>query len=316
MGNNASKGEATAGGFLTIFGTILAFTPAGPFTSSWMIPLGGSLMTGKEQPIGGGITYGDDGGGIKPYIGTPERALINREIEYEREKRSWKSYKEYSDIASQINMKNYINSLKEHLYDTFKPDYKKDDKINMFRFVSHKETKPEFIKKIEEMTNINEFFRTYKYNLDKESLVDRIYVIRRKLDILPVYFGWAAHSGLLMKTKGGKYYICEYGVEKDPNKVSLYEIKGITEKHSDTFEIMDGRKWNKQICGSSPTSEISIYNVKETMENKVNKHNYWLLFWNCHMAQEMTRKELGLKVDNPYLNRKYVDEMDFMLSAY
>ena len=26
------------------------------------------------------------------------------------------------------------------------------------------------------------------------------------------------------------------------------------------------------------------------------KHNYWMLFWNCHIAQETTRESLGLKL--------------------
>jgi hypothetical protein len=63
MGNNTSTEERVGGGFLLGLGTILAFTPVGPFTSTWMVPVGGGLLKGKPQ-IGVGITYGDDGKGV------------------------------------------------------------------------------------------------------------------------------------------------------------------------------------------------------------------------------------------------------------
>jgi len=50
------------------------------------------------------------------------------------------------------------------------------------------------------------------------------------------------------------------------------------------------------------------------MENKMNKHLYWMLFWNCHIAQEGTRESLGLKVERKYLDEKYREELNFALS--
>lgn len=151
---------------------------------------------------------------------------------------------------------------------------------------------------------ITQFESELKYYNDNP-LVDRIYVARRKLDTLPVYFGWAAHSALLMKTKDGRWFVCEYGCENDKNKVSLYEVKNVEYEY---FTTNDGRKYNKQICGSNMEKKVSIDSVKELMENKMKKHSYWMLFWNCHMAQEMTREELGLKVNDKYLDEKYREE--------
>lgn len=37
----------------------------------------------------------------------------------------------------------------------------------------------------------------------------------------------------------------------------------------------------------------------------VKGHKYELLNWNCHMAQENTRRALGLRVDNPYNDGDY-----------
>ena len=133
----------------------------------------------------------------------------------------------------------------------------------------------------------------------------------RKLDTFPFYFGWMAHSGLLLKTTNGRWFICEYGTENNKNKVSLYEVpNAIKESSCDTFQYQ-GRKWNKQICGQS--IKASIQSVKETMENKVCKHSYWMLFWNCHMAQEGVREEFGLKVDKKYMDKQFEEEYRFSL---
>lgn len=85
MGNNTSTEEKVGGGLLTGIGTALAFTPIGPFTSTWMIPIGAGLMTGKEQPVGVGATYADDGNGFQPYIGDLNNAIPYREKQYEKE---------------------------------------------------------------------------------------------------------------------------------------------------------------------------------------------------------------------------------------
>lgn len=83
MGNNTSTEEKIGGGFLASIGTILAFTPAGPFTSTWMIPIGLSVMSGKEQSVGIGVTYADDGDNFQPFIGDLNNAIKYREYQQE-----------------------------------------------------------------------------------------------------------------------------------------------------------------------------------------------------------------------------------------
>jgi hypothetical protein len=120
-----------------------------------------------------------------------------------------------------------------------------------------------------------------------------------------------AHSGLLLKTKDGRYFICEYGVENDKNKTSIYEVN-IKESNCDKF-YANGKKWNKQICGTNLEKQASIQSIKETMENASQKHSYSMLFWNCHMMQETTREKLGLKVENKYLEEKYREEWNLLV---
>lgn len=223
---------------------------------------------------------------------------INKVIQEENRKQDVEKFNNY--------MKEYIKLV--NIY----PKELKVDNINTKNFNSNKFTAFKFLPYSITPKNIFSNFESELkyYNDDPE--IDRIYVIRRKLDTLPIYFGWSAHSGLLLKTKNGRWFICEYGCEKDKNKVSLYEVKDI-KNNTDKFTTIDGRKWDKQICGNSLDKKVSITSVKKIMENKTIRNKYSILFWNCHMAQEMTREELGIKVDNKYLNEKYREEWNMML---
>jgi hypothetical protein len=211
-------------------------------------------------------------------------------------------------LENKKQMENYMNEYMKLVQtypsnlpvDNIKTKSFNKNKFMAYKFICHNITPKEIIKHFES---------ELKYYIDNP-LVKRIYVARRKLDTLPIYFGWAAHSALLIKTKDGRWFVCEYGCEKDQNKVSLYEVKNVETEY---FTTNDRRKYNKQICGSDMEKKVSIDSVKKLMENKMNKHSYWMLFWNCHIAQEMTREELGLKVNDKYLDEKYREEWQSFL---
>jgi hypothetical protein len=310
MGNNTSTEEKVGGGFLTGLGIILAFTPAGPFTSTWMIPAGGAIMTGKDQSVGVGITYADDGNGIQPFTGIPEQAseIRQKQVDNEIIEKNKKEYQKNTEKERLNSSIKYYSPEYETCFKKFKDTnisvFKNSAKITTYEFVAHKGDNTQ------EMLNK---FGSILYWKNDDPEVSRIYVIRRKLDSLPIYLGWFAHSGLLLKTKDGRYFVCEYGTEKDQNVVSLYEIKATPELSlgCKSFEH-NGRKWHKQISGSDLPQKASISSIQKTMESKVTRHNYSMLFWNCHMAQEATRKELGLKVTNEYLDKKYYEEYELM----
>jgi hypothetical protein len=271
-----------------------------------MGPVGGfAAGAGAEVSLGfefagvgiaiGATNAGDDK--FKPYVGNQQEAVKhytqeNEKERYEKEVKKDTKKEEADDLISfyQFSSKKIVN----------------DTKLRMYKFTPYMSIdKTSFI-------NLQTQFTCKK----DEPKINRIYVIRRKLDTLPLYFGWMAHSGILMNTKDGRWFVCEYGVENDKSKVSLYEVsKSIKSSSADSFEF-NGRKWNKQICGEDVSADASISTIKETMENKMNRHSYWMLFWNCHMAQEGTRESLGLKVENKYLDKKYSEELNFTLSYY
>jgi|688.fasta_scaffold943030_1 hypothetical protein len=52
------------------------------------------------------------------------------------------------------------------------------------------------------------------------------------------------------------------------------------------------------------------------MKDVTKKHNYSMLFWNCHMAQENTREQLKIMPNNvlKYLDEDYCDNLEFFNS--
>lgn len=136
------------------------------------------------------------------------------------------------------------------------------------------------------------------YTKAPSSTVTNIYVIRRNLANIPAK-GPIAHSGLLMRTDDNKYYILEYGVESDQNTVTIRSISAdsITDK---TF--VDGdHVWDKQTFGANIREKnVKAEEVKNLMEKCVAALPYDLKYWNCHVAQENTRRKLGLTVERPY----------------
>jgi hypothetical protein len=127
--------------------------------------------------------------------------------------------------------------------------------------------------------------------------IARLYVARCKLGGF-LKIGQVCHSALLLQTKDNKYYILEYGVDSK-HVVACYEI-GIQHPNSTTIWF-NGTRWSKQRIGEELPTCQTIESVTDVMERVVaQKNDYNITNWNCHMAQENTRRSLGLKVRNPY----------------
>ena len=265
--------------------------------------MGAEVSFGIEAAsVGLGIGTTNAGGdGFKPYVGNQQEA-----IKYYVQKEAIKHYEREVQKEIKIETANHLNLyMKEqnNFWNNVTLFIKTKNFNRVYQFGHHKISEKDAFKKIEN------HFRLH--NDDPE--VERVYVIRRKLDDLPVYLGWFAHSGLLLKTTNGRWFICEYGTESNKNKVSVYEVtKTIKNSTIDKF-THDKRKWNKQICGSSLPTRVSVNSIKETMEDKTCKHVYRMLFWNCHMAQEATRESLGLHVDKKYMEQKFEEEYMYCL---
>lgn len=312
MGNNTSTDEKMGGGLLAIWGILLLPTPVGMFVSPALIGSGGALLTGKS--VGAGVTYTDDGKGTQPYIGNPDDALRIREkvVEFENKRENVKRILDNAKIKFNVdklsfNFNTYCSCVESII--------KKNPEQNKTSFVIKTFDFQCCVKTADFFTENLHIFKSVT-NQSSE-FVDKIYVIRRQLDTLPIYAGWFAHSGLLIKTNNDKYYICEYGAENNQNVVSLYEIPKET-IWQDIRIFHDGRKWNKQYYGSQldANKKISVASVKETMQDHTKKHLYSKILWNCHIAQETTREKLGLEVKNKYFDEQYQKEYDIMLGCF
>jgi hypothetical protein len=291
-----------------------------------MIPLGGKLMTGKSQNMGAGITYSDDGKNFMPFIGNPAYALSIRDQQNNKE------------IESKNKMLNFQENEKRNLAESIKKsfpiDYTKcfDDfsKIKHDLFLYYPTIKTYKFNILGGFSGSNKFIsdltkfikldnlqmgthQTVSCVPEDKFLVNKIYVIRRKLGNLPVFAGWLSHSGLLLQTKCGKYYICEYGTEKNKNKVLCYKISTKLEDLENSKEsfINDEKIWYKQMIGTILEDKLTVGNIRLTMEEVTCKKYYSIIFWNCHMAQENTRKELGLKVNLKYLSDDFRENLDY-----
>lgn len=148
-------------------------------------------------------------------------------------------------------------------------------------------------------------------NPKPELEVERLYVINRRLEGYPK-INKLCHSGLLLKTKTNNWYILEYGVGSGQNRnnVYLYQISSYSEnilkndskitKFACKDRTCKTRLWFKQRLGQSFDSVQTTESLEDIMNRIVRKKSYNVLTWNCHMAQENTRRSLGLKVDNSY----------------
>ena len=291
--------------------------PKGKKTSSFKTGLGCGIigpLGGMAAGMGAEVTIGVEAAGIglglgatnagddkfKPYVGNQQEA-----VKYYTQKEEKKLYEKEIQKDKKIEISDKLNSyMKEqtNYWNNVTLFIKTKNFNRVYTFNHSKIAEKDAFKKIENQLRL--------YNDNPE--VKRVYVIRRKLDDLPVYLGWFAHSGLLLKTTNGRWFICEYGTEANKNQVCLYETTNIKDTFCCTFTDKK-RKWNKQICGSKLKVKASINSIKKTMEDKMCKHNYWMLFWNCHIAQETTRESLGLKVDKKYMDNKFEEEYQYSL---
>ena len=145
--------------------------------------------------------------------------------------------------------------------------------------------------------------------------IDKIHVIKRKLNFiyeeihvlkddnkkyLKEYF---CHSGLLIETINKNYFILEYGNDSK-SKVELRNINISIENN--TF-IDDKYTWNIELDTTSLESKkLHVKKIKKIMNNVVKDNKYNTISWNCHMAQEKTRKAIGLEVKNKYNLEKII----------
>ena len=135
--------------------------------------------------------------------------------------------------------------------------------------------------------------------------VSRVYVIRRKLGNA-VRVRAVAHSALLLETQRGRFFILEYGVpEEDSEEKNHVRCRECTRVHAKKLYDADGVKWKKQTVGSGLSGDMTVDDITSLMRDVAEQHEYHLTNWNCHMAQENTRRALGLTVDNPYNDGVY-----------
>lgn len=340
MGNNASTGSKVGGGFLTSLGMVLAFTPAGLFTSTWMIPTGLVVMSGKDEVIGVGITHTENDPQF--HIGNPDTFLDQRRLN-EKTKADEKAkiminnaqevaklnasikpfYPDYKACVDQIKNKlaTIPNMTKSKKITCDNISQYMNTKFNIFIFASanqYGDSKYDFF-----ADSVFSLLSKFKYNAsidtsnDKRNSkeIENIYVIRRNLGPIPFHMGWLAHSGLLLKTTSGEFYICEYGVENNQNAVSCYKLIGSFSNMStrSEFTLKNGKVWKKQLKGSS-VKNITVEQLKKSMEDVAWKHNYNMLFWNCHIVQETTKEVVGLSIEHKYLSDEMRNELEMFNS--
>ena len=154
----------------------------------------------------------------------------------------------------------------------------------------------------------------------EKDYIDKIHVIKRKLNYLnekmtilqdnninkkyvKEYF---CHSGLLLESVNKNYYILEYGNDSK----SIVELRNINISIENNSFIDDTNIWTIEHNEISLVSK-KLYgkNIKKIMNDVVKDKKYNILSWNCHMAQEKTRKAAGLKVKNKYNLEKILYSM-------
>jgi hypothetical protein len=233
--------------------------------------MGAEVAIGCEV-AGTGIGLGVTNAGdikLKPYIGNQQEAVkhytqkeektrYQKEVEKERKK---KEAERLNALVAKYTSPKYTSAK----YTSPKYTSKKQTKPTTNKYTSHStpRTSKGTYQFVPHRTNDPNTFKNMGFRLyNDDPVVERVYVIRRKLDTLPFYIGWMSHSGLLLKSSCGRWFICEYGTESDQNKVSLYEVTHSIKK-SDFFSSFEHarRKWHKQICGSPIVA--SIHSVKE-----------------------------------------------------
>lgn len=135
--------------------------------------------------------------------------------------------------------------------------------------------------------------RQPRFTLRPADPVARVHVIRRSLAALPFKAGAVAHSGLFLVTESGQRSILEYGVDTENGK------RGTVLRPLAEGEALDP-VWTQQQHGAAPDGVFSTEDVKAIMEGHGSQKAYDIQSHNCHMAQEATRRSLGIRVEQPY----------------
>jgi len=74
---------------------------------------------------------------------------------------------------------------------------------------------------------------------------------------------------------------------------------GDSKVHIKDFQT-DEYDWKVQEQGQALDRQMMPDEIRSIMESHVHIGKYNIHEWNCHLAQEKTRRALGLKVDAPY----------------
>jgi hypothetical protein len=155
--------------------------------------------------------------------------------------------------------------------------------------------------------NINNLFKYFNNNLSEEEntylntepdMVTEIFVIKRQLNKFHIKIAFINHSALLLKTIN-KYFILEYGSDSEDlqNRVLLRELKNIQVLKYSVLE--ENYTWDKK-DGRSLKKSMHVSKIFDMMQQNIINRKYNVYYWNCHMAQERTRKQLGLDVPIKY----------------
>ena len=157
----------------------------------------------------------------------------------------------------------------------------------------------------------------------EKDYIDKIHLIKRKLSLVNEEFNmlpdmnknkkyikeYFCHSGLLIETINKNYYILEYG----NNSKSKVELRNVSITIQNNTFIDDEYTWDIEQDQhediSLESKKITIKKIKKIMEDIVKDQKYNIMSWNCHMAQEKTRKAIGLKVKNKYNLEKILYSM-------
>merc|ERR1712137_49296 len=173
-----------------------------------------------------------------------------------------------------------------------------------FKYSSHRvkvweERKDGFYPRWKETNNppstVQDTMKTFSGSLiSAENSSPRIYVIRRRLADLYGKYGRVAHSAILHVSEGNKYTIVEYladgEVHTTPVDGKLVTSTSVNDKLY---------KWDKQRIGTAVPG-VTAENIKNIMKEEVKTGEYDVVSFNCHMAQENTRRKLGVDVPNSY----------------
>ncbi len=176
---------------------------------------------------------------------------------------------------------------------------KRNKIINIIKMLKNKIKPNNYIPVIHDFNNIPNLLLPIKEYLNEE--IDYIYEIKRKLYNMNFKVGIFSHSALLLETKNNNYFILEYGSGSDINRNSIFMYKIDIDNDEYVFEhvVINKYVWAKR-RKNKIVNNNTIYDAYNIMNSIMSKRPYSVYKWNCHMAQQITRKKLGAKVPIKY----------------